>query len=160
MPRMTLPNFEGQYNCLLDVLVPARYLSYDNEMVKKKTIWGTDIYTDDSDVVASKLWNFCRFSKLLIALAVQWFFILENIIWNSRNLSLIPMIHCLKPSVQKFRKTIAAMNVKQLRRSRTTMFELLYVWCRLLDPTRDVSVITSNLGRLALTADAVFTSSL
>lgn len=53
-PGKLLPRFDQNLNGILDVLIPAKYLTYDNPQVKKKAIWGTDIYTDDSDVVSSK----------------------------------------------------------------------------------------------------------
>ncbi|KAI8988668.1 histone deacetylation protein Rxt3-domain-containing protein [Pilobolus umbonatus] len=34
------------------VRVPACYLTYENMQLKKRALWGTDIYTDDSDIVA------------------------------------------------------------------------------------------------------------
>lgn len=41
-------------NGVIQVRVPARYLTYENPKVKKRAIWGTGIYTDDSDIVTSK----------------------------------------------------------------------------------------------------------
>ena len=32
------------------------HLTWDNQKVRKRELWGTDIYTDDSDVVAG---TFC-----------------------------------------------------------------------------------------------------
>lgn len=37
----------------MEVRIASPYLTYDNIKVKKRELWGTDIYTDDSDVVAS-----------------------------------------------------------------------------------------------------------
>lgn len=47
-----LPSFIVSYlNCTVDILVPYSAL-FNNANVYDKRIWGTDIYTDDSDVVA------------------------------------------------------------------------------------------------------------
>lgn len=53
-PHRLLPNLENCLNGIMEVRVPARYLTFENVQVKKRAIWGTDIYTDDSDIVASK----------------------------------------------------------------------------------------------------------
>jgi hypothetical protein len=37
----------------VEVRIASPYLTYDNIKVKRRELWGTDIYTDDSDVVAS-----------------------------------------------------------------------------------------------------------
>ncbi|SAM00395.1 hypothetical protein [Absidia glauca] len=50
-PSMLLPNFQDHVNGVLQVRVPARYLTYENPKVKKRAVWGTGIYTDDSDIV-------------------------------------------------------------------------------------------------------------
>jgi len=39
-------------NSLVEVLLPARYLTCDGKTVKLRQLWGTDVYTDDSDLVA------------------------------------------------------------------------------------------------------------
>jgi hypothetical protein len=36
-----------------EVRIPQRFLKRDNEAVAQRKLWGTGIYTDDSDVVAS-----------------------------------------------------------------------------------------------------------
>ncbi|KAF9952426.1 hypothetical protein BGZ72_006295 [Mortierella alpina] len=51
-PGTLLPAMQGKENSLLEVRVASSYLTYDNYKVKKREVWGTDIYTDDSDVVA------------------------------------------------------------------------------------------------------------
>ncbi|KAK3827408.1 MAG: hypothetical protein J3Q66DRAFT_434162 [Benniella sp.] len=51
-PALLLPNLEGRENCLVEVRIASPYLTYDNIKVKRRELWGTDIYTDDSDVVA------------------------------------------------------------------------------------------------------------
>ncbi|KAF9143857.1 hypothetical protein BG015_000286 [Linnemannia schmuckeri] len=51
-PAVLLPTMQGKENSLLEVRVASTYLTYDNAKVKKRELWGTDIYTDDSDVVA------------------------------------------------------------------------------------------------------------
>ncbi|KAF9183209.1 hypothetical protein BGZ51_004170 [Haplosporangium sp. Z 767] len=51
-PAQLLPVLQGRENCLLEVRVASSYLTFDNAKVKKRELWGTDVYTDDSDVVA------------------------------------------------------------------------------------------------------------
>ncbi|KAI7824630.1 histone deacetylation protein Rxt3-domain-containing protein [Gamsiella multidivaricata] len=51
-PSLLLPDMQGKENSLLEVRIASSYLTYDNIKVKRREIWGTDIYTDDSDVVA------------------------------------------------------------------------------------------------------------
>lgn len=47
-----LPDFIRNYiNHTIDIKIP-RYEFYDNENVYTHYLWGTDIYTDDSDIVA------------------------------------------------------------------------------------------------------------
>jgi hypothetical protein len=54
-PELLLPNLEENgLNGVMEIRVPARYLTFENTRVRKRAVWGTDIYTDDSDVVASK----------------------------------------------------------------------------------------------------------
>ena len=56
-----IPYFEGKENCTYTVRVPRWYLSnsagqeesYLKEICKLRQLWGTDVYTDDSDVVAA-----------------------------------------------------------------------------------------------------------
>ncbi|KAF9288816.1 hypothetical protein BGZ68_010550 [Mortierella alpina] len=51
-PAVLIPAVQGKENSLLEVRVASSYLTYDNYKVKKREVWGTDIYTDDSDIVA------------------------------------------------------------------------------------------------------------
>ncbi|KAF9425842.1 hypothetical protein BGZ94_007173 [Podila epigama] len=51
-PSTLLPNMQGRENSLFEVRVASTYLTFDNPKVRKRELWGTDIYTDDSDVVA------------------------------------------------------------------------------------------------------------
>lgn len=47
-----LPDFVCNHlNCTIDVRIP-RYQLYHNDNVYQRHVWGTDVYTDDSDVVA------------------------------------------------------------------------------------------------------------
>lgn len=50
-----LPRFEGKENCLYTIKIPPVYLTHSSreEITKRKAVWGTDIYTDDSDVIAA-----------------------------------------------------------------------------------------------------------
>ncbi|KAF9570218.1 hypothetical protein EC968_002097 [Mortierella alpina] len=51
-PGVLMPAVQGKENSLLEVRVASSYLTYDNYKVKKREVWGTDVYTDDSDIVA------------------------------------------------------------------------------------------------------------
>ncbi|OZJ01581.1 hypothetical protein BZG36_05400 [Bifiguratus adelaidae] len=51
-PNLLLPNLEAHPNGLLEVRIPAPYLSFGNIKVRRRALWGTDVYTDDSDIVA------------------------------------------------------------------------------------------------------------
>jgi len=50
-----IPNFEGRENCTFTVRVPRYYLSAEQrELVcRQKCLWGTEVYTDDSDTLAA-----------------------------------------------------------------------------------------------------------
>lgn len=50
-----LPLFAGRENCTYTVKIPRIYLEdfVREEVTSRKAIWGTDIYTDDSDVLAA-----------------------------------------------------------------------------------------------------------
>lgn len=58
-----LPPFQPkQHFALIQVRVPAEFLTYrGNIAVRKSAVWGTDIYTDDSDVVAGNPLTRCNF---------------------------------------------------------------------------------------------------
>lgn len=45
------PSLVDHLNGILHVRIASRYLTYDNPNIKKRSVWGTDVYTDDSDVV-------------------------------------------------------------------------------------------------------------
>lgn len=60
-PQLILPHLETCLNGLMEIRVPARYLTFENARVKKRAVWGTDVYTDDSDIVASKRPKIARF---------------------------------------------------------------------------------------------------
>lgn len=60
--QLLLPNLEDHVNGLMEIRVPARFLTFENVKVKKRALWGTDIYTDDSDIVASKSFLFHCYS--------------------------------------------------------------------------------------------------
>ncbi|KAF8460224.1 histone deacetylation protein Rxt3-domain-containing protein [Kalaharituber pfeilii] len=49
-----LPRFEGRENCIFQIRIPRRYL-YEREradVCQRRCLWGTDVYTDDSDILA------------------------------------------------------------------------------------------------------------
>ncbi|CAI2175911.1 11131_t:CDS:2 [Funneliformis geosporum] len=47
-----LPPLEFHENGLLEIWIESKYLTWFNEKVRTHALWGTDVYTDDSDVVA------------------------------------------------------------------------------------------------------------
>ncbi|KAI9891566.1 MAG: hypothetical protein M1814_002689 [Vezdaea aestivalis] len=52
-----LPVFPAADNCLLNVRIPRVYLRPDirQEITHRRAVWGTDIYTDDSDIIAAAI---------------------------------------------------------------------------------------------------------
>ncbi|KAE8448779.1 hypothetical protein EG329_008781 [Mollisiaceae sp. DMI_Dod_QoI] len=50
-----LPRFEGKENCTFTIKIPAVYLGDKSreEITSRRALWGTDIYTDDSDIIAA-----------------------------------------------------------------------------------------------------------
>lgn len=50
-----LPRFDGKENCTFTIRVPRIYLSDESreELTANRNVWGTDVYTDDSDVIAA-----------------------------------------------------------------------------------------------------------
>jgi hypothetical protein len=50
-----LPRFEGQENCTFTIKVPKVYVGdvSREEITKRRAVYGTDVYTDDSDVIAA-----------------------------------------------------------------------------------------------------------
>ncbi|KAG4428284.1 hypothetical protein IFR05_016233 [Cadophora sp. M221] len=50
-----LPNFEGSENGLYTIRIPRVHLGQISreEITRRKAVWGTDIYTDDSDIIAA-----------------------------------------------------------------------------------------------------------
>ncbi|BFZ56398.1 hypothetical protein PYCC9005_003444 [Savitreella phatthalungensis] len=54
-PTVRLP-FKLRVNAVFDVLLPRRYLLEEhNHAIRRRKVWGTDIYTDDSDIAAMLL---------------------------------------------------------------------------------------------------------
>lgn len=51
-PCVVLPDLAGRLNSLVEVLLPPKYLVSDSKQVRLRQLWGTDVYTDDSDLVA------------------------------------------------------------------------------------------------------------
>ncbi|RHZ82267.1 hypothetical protein Glove_110g81 [Diversispora epigaea] len=51
-PNKILPPLEFHENGILEVWVSSKHLTWNNKKVRSRFLWGTDIYTDDSDVVA------------------------------------------------------------------------------------------------------------
>lgn len=52
-----IPNFEGKENCTYTIRVPRYYLQPDQreEICLRRNVWGTEIYTDDSDPIAAAI---------------------------------------------------------------------------------------------------------
>ena len=50
-----LPRFEGRENSIFQVRIPKRFLGEParRDVCRRRCVWGTDVYTDDSDVVAA-----------------------------------------------------------------------------------------------------------
>lgn len=48
--NVALPRLEGRENAVIRIRIPRRYLA-NSDYVAKRSIWGTDVYTDDSDPV-------------------------------------------------------------------------------------------------------------
>ena len=50
-----MPRFEGQENCTFTIKVPSIYLDdvSREEITSRRAVYGTDVYTDDSDVIAA-----------------------------------------------------------------------------------------------------------
>ncbi|KAH6682646.1 histone deacetylation protein Rxt3-domain-containing protein [Halenospora varia] len=50
-----LPRFEGKENCTFTIKVPRVHLTDGSreEITRRRAVWGTEIYTDDSDVIAA-----------------------------------------------------------------------------------------------------------
>ncbi|ORZ39045.1 histone deacetylation protein Rxt3-domain-containing protein [Catenaria anguillulae PL171] len=51
-PHSTLPNLHDSINATLTVLIPLSFVSWSNPAVRKAAIWGSTVYSDDSDIVA------------------------------------------------------------------------------------------------------------
>merc|ERR1740133_536334 len=56
-PCQMLSQLQDKMNALVEVLVPAKYFATDTDAktIKLRQLWGTDVYTDDSDLVAAHL---------------------------------------------------------------------------------------------------------
>jgi len=50
-----LPRFEGRENCIFQVRIPRRFLSEQQrrDVHRRRCVWGTEVYTDDSDVLGA-----------------------------------------------------------------------------------------------------------
>ncbi|CAG8593165.1 8029_t:CDS:2 [Acaulospora morrowiae] len=51
-PKEILPPLEFHENGLLEIWIPSKHLTWENMKVRNRFLWGTDVYTDDSDIVA------------------------------------------------------------------------------------------------------------
>ncbi|KAJ1929338.1 hypothetical protein IWQ60_001257 [Tieghemiomyces parasiticus] len=52
VPGRLLPCFTGREGGVFFIRIPSRHLSWTNPQLLQRSVWGTGIYTDDSDVVA------------------------------------------------------------------------------------------------------------
>src|SRR5580700_2886482 len=52
---LPLPRFEGRENCTYTIRIPRVHLTSVSrqEITSRRAVWGTDIYTDDSDIIAA-----------------------------------------------------------------------------------------------------------
>mmetsp|Transcript_36913 Transcript_36913/g.61169 ORF Transcript_36913/g.61169 Transcript_36913/m.61169 type:complete len:322 (-) Transcript_36913:240-1205(-) len=50
-PCVPIP-VQAKMNSLVEVLLPAKFLISDAKTIKLRQLWGTDVYSDDSDLVA------------------------------------------------------------------------------------------------------------
>lgn len=52
-----MPRYDGRENCTYTVQIPKIYLEAQEreEICRRRALWGTDIYTDDSDVIAAAI---------------------------------------------------------------------------------------------------------
>lgn len=50
-----LPRFEGKENCTFTIRVPRVHLASPSreEITSRRALWGTDVYSDDSDIIAA-----------------------------------------------------------------------------------------------------------
>ena len=51
-PCVVPPLLDSKLNALVEILLPAKHLTSDAKQVRLRQLWGTDVYTDDSDLVA------------------------------------------------------------------------------------------------------------
>jgi hypothetical protein len=47
-----VPDLAGKMNSLVEILLPAKFLTSDFKQVRMRQLWGSEVYTDDSDLVA------------------------------------------------------------------------------------------------------------
>ncbi len=52
IPSGVLPKLARYMNRIIEIRIPAKYLSSKNKEVQTRQLWGTNVYTDDSDAVA------------------------------------------------------------------------------------------------------------
>mmetsp|Transcript_33250 Transcript_33250/g.87468 ORF Transcript_33250/g.87468 Transcript_33250/m.87468 type:complete len:323 (-) Transcript_33250:860-1828(-) len=51
-PCVVPPELKGAVNELVDVLLPPEHLVSDSRPVRLRQLWGTDVYSDDSDLIS------------------------------------------------------------------------------------------------------------
>ncbi|RIB24659.1 hypothetical protein C2G38_635189 [Gigaspora rosea] len=50
-PKEILPPLEFHENGLLEIWISSKHLTWKNNKVRSQFLWGTDVYTDDSDII-------------------------------------------------------------------------------------------------------------
>jgi hypothetical protein len=72
-----LPQFSGQdYYCTLQIRIPAEYLTFNgNIAARARALWGTEVYADDSDIVAGMtlVSGFCELAPNFLVLLKSTF---------------------------------------------------------------------------------------
>lgn len=51
-PCSLIPQLSSKMNELVEVVLPAKHLSFDAKALALRQLWGTDVYSDDSDLLA------------------------------------------------------------------------------------------------------------
>lgn len=51
--KLLLREYDDYWNSILEVRLARRYVSQNHYLVQRRAVWGTSIYTDDSDLVAA-----------------------------------------------------------------------------------------------------------
>ncbi|ANB12500.1 Transcriptional regulatory protein RXT3 [Sugiyamaella lignohabitans] len=56
--HVLLPRYDDKINSVIQIRIPRRFLNHQTNLaIPERRLWGTDIYTDDSDIVAALYHN-------------------------------------------------------------------------------------------------------